>query len=184
MAATNPRNFRTAFRRSSLQHPAAARAILCFAAYHLEWVVPGGQPHDVFPARSDIYDGAAHALVTAYALKRPDGQWSLLLVNRDQSNDYKVKIAFDSHAGEATSFFTGPVEISIFGKGQYHWHPAITRPVGHSEYPGEPSVVTETSGQADPDGPIEHQKRVVDTTSLYDVPAASIVVVHGSVRDH
>jgi len=43
---------------------------------NLEWVVPGEQQHDIFPARSDIYDDAGHALVTAYGLKRPDGQWS------------------------------------------------------------------------------------------------------------
>jgi len=148
---------------------------------NLEWVVPGGQQHDVYPARSDIYDGAAHAQVTAYALRRPDRQWSLLLVNRDQSNDYKLKIIFDRPHGEPSSF-DGPVEISIFGRSQYHWHPAITRPVGHAEYPNEPSVVTETAGKADPDGPIVHLTQTVDATTSYELPAASIVVIHGYVR--
>ena len=150
---------------------------------NLDWVLPGGQQHDVYPARSDIYDDASHALVTAYALKRPDGQWSLLLVNRDQSNDYKVKIAFDHLTGETPSSFVGPVEISIFGKSQYLWHPAITRPVGHAETPRQPSVVAETAGNADPDGPILRLTRTADANTSYDVPAASIVVIHGSAHE-
>src|SRR6202050_3541397 len=62
---------------------------------NLEWVTPRAQPHDLYTAQRDVDDGAAHALVTAYALKRPDGQWSLLVVNRDQQNAHRVKIAFE-----------------------------------------------------------------------------------------
>jgi len=51
-----------------------------------EWVQPGSEAHIMFPAKADLDDGAGHALVTAYALQRPDGQWSLLIVNRDQEN--------------------------------------------------------------------------------------------------
>ena len=150
---------------------------------NLEWVVPGEQQHDIFPARSDIYDDADHALVTAYGLKRPDGQWSLLLVNRDQSNAYRVKIAFEQRNRERSASFDGPVEISIFGKDQYRWHPALTRPAGHAEYPAEASVVTETAGKADPDGPILHIKQTVNAATSYELPAASVVVIRGSIRD-
>ena len=47
---------------------------------NLEWVQPGGGEHQVFSAKGDVDDGAGHALVTAYAVKRPDGQWSLMIV--------------------------------------------------------------------------------------------------------
>ncbi len=57
---------------------------------NLEWVQPGAGEHQMFPAKSDIDDGAGHTLVTAYALKRPDGQWSLMIVNRDQQNAHKI----------------------------------------------------------------------------------------------
>ena len=33
---------------------------------NLEWVQPGAGEHLIFPARSDVDDGAGHALVTAY----------------------------------------------------------------------------------------------------------------------
>ncbi|MGC2368353.1 MAG: discoidin domain-containing protein [Candidatus Sulfotelmatobacter sp.] len=159
---------------------------------NLEWVVPGNEQHKVFSARSDINDGAGHAMVTAYALKRPDGQWSLLVVNRDQRNAHRVKIAFENHAFEKQEIenrdsgqneaFDGTVEISIFGKGQYHWHPGVTRSVGHAEYPAEPSVTVETAGVADPDGPIVHIKQSVSAGTAYDLPAASVIVIRGNIR--
>ncbi len=171
----------TVDRNYNIQQPLAQ--FFASQLINLEWVVPGDQAHDVFPARSDISDGAGHALVTAYALKRPDGQWSLLIVNRDQDNAHSVKIAFDRGSGESSTWFEGPAEISVFGRQQYRWHPAITRPVGHAEYPAQPSVVTETAGMADPDGPILHSKQSVDAATSYELPAASVVVIHGSVRE-
>jgi hypothetical protein len=150
---------------------------------NLEWVLPGDQLHDLFPANSDISDGAEHTLVTAYAVKRPDGQWSLMLVNRDQNNAHKVKIAFERRSGQDSSSFEGPVEISIFGKDQYHWHPGLERPAGHAEYPAQQGVISETAGTADPDGPILHLKEKADASTLYELPAASVVVIRGHVRN-
>jgi hypothetical protein len=149
---------------------------------NLEWVVPGEKQHDVYPAKGNLDDGAGHALVTAYALKRPDGQWSLLAVNRDQQNAHRVRIEFQNQgSGEGDSFF-GPVEISTFGKGQYQWHPGHTRYVGHAEYPGEPPVVAESFGRADPDGPILHAEQDVSADTAYELPAASVVVIRGNIR--
>ena len=44
-----------------------------------EWLKPGNETHELYPAESDIRDSAGHTLVTSYAVKRPDGEWSLLL---------------------------------------------------------------------------------------------------------
>ena len=41
-----------------------------------EWVQPIDAPHKQFKASSDVTDAAGHVLVTAYAVERPDGQWS------------------------------------------------------------------------------------------------------------
>jgi len=52
-------------------------------------------------------DGAGHNLVTAYAALRPDGQWSLMVVNKDQENSHEVSIAFDgakTGSGTASGF--------------------------------------------------------------------------------
>lgn len=151
---------------------------------NLDWVLPGAQPHNVFPAKSDIEDGAGHALVTAYALERPDGDWSLLVVNRDQSNAHRVQVSFQAGDGRSkheSDSFMGQVAISTFGKAQYQWHPALTRPVGHAEQATEPTVVAYTEGSADPDGPVRRSEQTGGPDSWYELPAASVVVLRGKI---
>ncbi len=150
---------------------------------NLEWVQPGDGEHLMFPAQSDVADGAGHALVTAYALRRPDGQWSLMMVNRDQENAHRVRIAFQGQEslGKPMNTFFGPVEISIFGKDQYQWHPGSTRFMAHAEHAGEHSVVANTKGVADPDGPIVHHQQDAGKETSFDLPAASIVVIRGKI---
>ncbi len=142
-----------------------------------EWAQPGSGEHQVFAAKGDVDDGAGHALLTAYALHRPDGQWSLMIVNRDQQNAHRVRIAFQSDEGP--SAFAGPVEISTFGSGQYHWNPAKTRFMPHAEHPTEWPVVSYLPGNAEPDGPIAHAKQNASKDTSYDLPAASVVVIRG-----
>jgi hypothetical protein len=147
---------------------------------NLEWVQPDGAEHEVYSAKSDVEDGGGHELVTAYAVKRPDGQWALMLVNRDQQAAHKVRIAFQGSEGKSVSF-SGPVEISTFGSGQYQWHPAHTRFVAHAERAAERTVVAYTKGWADPDGPIAHDKKNATKDSTYDLPAASVTIIRGNI---
>jgi hypothetical protein len=145
-----------------------------------EWVQPGGGEHRTFAASSDVEDGGGHALVTAYAVSRPDGQWSVMLVNRDQENAHRLRVEFsDGH--NAAGSFVGPLDISTFGSGQYKWHPASTRFMAHAEHAAEHTVVMETQGHADPDGPIVRSKANAGKDTLYDVPAASVVVLRGKI---
>jgi F5/8 type C domain len=129
-----------------------------------EWVEPGNGVQKTFAASGDIFDAAGHSLVTAYALLRPDGQWSLLLVNRDQENAHKVRIEFDSGKGGA-SFFSGPVTMFTFGSAQYQWHP------------------TEFGGFPDPDGPPMKATIVAKADAMYELPAASMTVIRGEIAN-
>lgn len=146
-----------------------------------EWVQPGSGEHQVFAASSDVNDGAGHELVTAYAVMRPDGSWAVMAVNRDQQNAHRVRITFEG-PGEKQSAFAGPVEVSTFGSGQYLWHPAQTRFMAHAEESGNPTIVPTTKGWADPDGPIVQSKLTAEKDTLYDLPAASVVVIRGNTR--
>jgi hypothetical protein len=125
----------------------------------LEWVQPGSGEHHLFNAASDIVDGANNNLVTAYAVQRPDGDWSLLLINKDQENSHSVKISFDDSTQAAAGHFAGPLTVKTFGKAQYQWHPATLT--------------------ADPDGPIATSTINADANTSYDLPAASITVLRG-----
>jgi hypothetical protein len=124
-----------------------------------DWVEPGESRHEVYPARSDVVDPAGHVLVTAYALRRPDGQWAVLLVNKDQENPHAVRIVFDDAGRERT--FAGPVTLVTFGSEQYRWHP-------------EPG-----GGRADPDGPAARSTLTGGPQTTYTLPKASITVVRG-----
>ena len=146
---------------------------------NLEWAQPDGGEHQVFPAKGDLQDGAGHDLVTAYAVRRSDGKWSVMVVNRDQENAHKVRILFDRTGDKNT--FAGPVETSTFGSAQYQWHPAQTRFMAHAEKSGERTIVPTTKGWADPDGPIVHARLTAAKDSMYDLPAASVVVIRGNV---
>ena len=147
---------------------------------NLEWVQPSGGEHQVFAARSDLEDGAGHELVTAYAVKRPDGIWAVMAVNRDQQKAHRVRIRFEGQSHGSIGF-AGPVEISTFGREQYQWHPPQTRFMAHAENSGERTIVATGKGSADPDGPIVHAKLNAEKDTAYDLPAASVVVIRGSV---
>jgi hypothetical protein len=147
---------------------------------NLEWTQPGGGEHQVFAAKADVPDGAGHDLVTAYAVKRPDGTSAVMLVNRDQQNAHKVRIAFQG-AGEPAHAFAGPVEVATFGSAQYQWHPAQTRFMAHAENSGQRTIVPTSKGWADPDGPIVHDKVNAGKDTLYELPAASVVVIRGKM---
>jgi hypothetical protein len=146
---------------------------------NLEWVQPGGE-HQVFAANGNVNDGAGHELVTAYAVKRPDGKWSVMAVNRDQQNAHRVQITFEGPEGKESNF-AGPVEVATFGSAQYQWHPAQTRFMAHAENSGERTIVATSKGWADPDGPIVHSKLTAEKNTPYDLPAASVVVIRGKI---
>jgi hypothetical protein len=131
---------------------------------NLDWVQPGDGAHRLFHAASDIQDAAGHVLVTAYAALRPDGQWSLLIVNKDQENGHTVRIAFDGLKPGGEGRFDGPMKMTTFGSAQYQWHPGTM------------------TGKADPDGPPAHSTIAASPATQYELPAASITVLTGSVR--
>ena len=130
---------------------------------NLEWVQPGDAVNRLYSAASDIRDGAGHVLVTVYAALRPDGQWSLLIVNKDQENAYKVRIAFDNLEPHKSETFAGQVKMATFGSAQYQWHPGGV------------------TGRADPDGPPARSTISASAETQYELPAASITVLTGTV---
>jgi hypothetical protein len=130
---------------------------------NLEWVQPGGEEHRLFRAAGDLEDPAGHSLVTAYAALRPDGQYSLLVVNRDQWNAHKVRIAFHDDKAHTDRSFAGPVVTTTFGRAQYQWHPDAQ------------------GGSADPDGPPVKGSMTANADTNFDLPAASMTVLRGSL---
>ncbi len=100
-------------------------------------------------------------LVTSYALRRPDGNWSLMLVNRDETNSHAVRVVFADQGKKRT--FIGPVTRVTFGSEQYVWHDE------------------ELASHADPDGPPATSQIDANAETVFTVPKASITVLRGRV---
>lgn len=134
---------------------------------NLEWVQPGSGEHYIFPSGSDIHDAAGHLLVTSYAVLRPDGEWSLMLVNKDQETPHSVTISFQNDRSKSVSNFAGPVSSVTFGSEQYRWHTDLRLvPVGGSADPAGPPARSTISARAD---------------TIYKLPKASVTVIRGKL---
>src|SRR5205085_887568 len=65
------------------------------------WATPAALPLQVFPAASDIRDDSGAPLVTAYSLRRPDGRWSILIINKDPERAWDVDVRIlDTQSGD------------------------------------------------------------------------------------
>lgn len=128
---------------------------------NLDWVKHGAGVHQLYPAESDLKDEAKHQLITAYAVKRPDGEWSLLLVNKDPSNAHEVKISFEDGGKEVADGFSGQVKMVTFGAAEYVWH--SSGPTSHAE----------------PDGPAKRSDVNWKAGEKVLLPKASVTVLTG-----
>jgi hypothetical protein len=136
-----------------------------FAAHmiNLEWVAHRSGVHQMFPSSVEVKDSEGNALVTSYAVHRPDGNWSLMLVNRDESNPHAVKVAFEDSASKRTRLFSGPVTLVTFGSEQYMWKDDAQ------------------NSHADPDGPPVAFRAAAGPQTVFNLPKASITVLRGRV---
>jgi F5/8 type C domain len=129
---------------------------------NLDWVQHGAGVHRLYPANADVTDDAGNTLVTAYAAARPDGEWSLLLINKDATNAHAVRVQFADEKSQR--HFDGKLSVTTFGAEQYVWHPAGAL------------------SQADPDGPPAVSSLDARADTQFTLPRASITVLRGKLR--
>src|SRR5436309_7092028 len=135
-----------------------------FAAHmiNLEWVQHHAGVHEMFPSSADITDGDGNLLVTSYAVHRPDGNWSLMLINRDETNPHTVRVLFEDSQRKRQTSFAGPVTLVSFGSEQYVW---INDGPNSRPDPDHPPVATRLEGPP----------------STFTLPKASITVLRGRI---
>ncbi len=124
---------------------------------NLEWVQHRAGAHKLYPAACDLKDAAGHTLITAYAVIRPNQSWSLMLINKDQTNAHEVRLGPGGRQG-----FTNPTTQISYGSEQYMWREAGAN--GRPE-PGDPPVVKSLSAGA----------------QAVLLPKASITILRGKV---
>jgi hypothetical protein len=117
--------------------------------------------HSVYPAKSSIFDGSGRAIVTAYALGRPDGKYGVMLINKNSTATYRVAVRF--HNGQQALHYAGKVDIASIDPQQYQWHAD-----GANSY-------------AAPDGPLVTATVNAGPNTAFTLPPDSLVVLAGNV---
>jgi hypothetical protein len=131
---------------------------------NVEWVQHRSGVHQMFPASADIKDSEGNVLVTSYAVHRPDGNWSLMLVNRDETTAHPVRVEFEDSAARRTNGFAGPVTLVTFGSEQYVWK------------------ADGAKSHADPDGPPVASTVAGGAGAVFTLPKASVTVLRGKTE--
>jgi hypothetical protein len=84
-----------------------------------DWGAPGAAPHRLYAARAALSDPQGRPYVTAYPLQGPDGRWSVMLVNRDETHAHAAPIAFETDGRRAA--LAGPLRVVQYSPEQYAW---------------------------------------------------------------
>ncbi len=86
-----------------------------------DWAQASGGVHAVWPASTSATDAKGRPYVTAYALRRPYGRFSLMLVNRDLHQAHAVRLGFQTaHGWHGAS---GEASMVQYSPRQYAWKP-------------------------------------------------------------
>ncbi len=85
------------------------------------WVKPGDQPHEVYEATSSLFNKSGQPLISAYALRRPDQLWSILIINKDPINSHPINLEFHDKTTREMTITKGDIELFQYSRDQYQW---------------------------------------------------------------
>jgi len=128
-----------------------------------EWTKPGDGLHELYLASVDKPVLQDKSLVTAYPVLRPDGLWSVMVLNKDSISAHTIVVRFHDETGSSESGFEGNIDLFQYSRKQYELSADKQKP-----YPIR-------------DQPPEHQRLRGPTTSLVELPPYSITVMRGKV---
>jgi hypothetical protein len=122
-----------------------------------EWMQqPGHDEHGIFSVSIERPEPS----LTAYALHRPDDQWSVLAINKDPKRSALISVGFKFRGATRAVAFSGKVDLIQFSRQQYAWRddgpngqPARSLPPAHFQWDGTsacelpPSSITVLRGR-------------------------------------
>lgn len=104
-----------------------------------QWAQPGSARHQVLALTTtgDTRNATGQPLVSAHAVRRPDGRLALILIDKDPARAADVSLATE-HAG-ASAPLTGPLDVYAYDGSRYRWraqgpdgHPVLDLPPLHT----------------------------------------------------
>ncbi len=87
-----------------------------------DWTQAGHGLHEIYPVRVETEPMAGKddgPPITAYAVRRPDRRWAVMVVNRDGARAATAQIRFAPSRGVADP--RGPLEVTQYSSANYNW---------------------------------------------------------------
>ena len=132
-----------------------------------EWMEPTSETHEIFRVTINETKNGAHVVtrptVTAYAVRRPDKQWALLVINKHPKRAPRLDVQFKIPGTQKPVRFVGQVEVVQFSRQQYAWQD--DGPNGHPIRSLPPAHFTR------------------DASSPCELPPYSVTVLRGRLRE-
>ncbi len=105
------------------------------------WLEAGTGSHRMYRTSSDVSNAKGQPLVTAYTVRRPDGNLSVLLFNKDPKRTIAVRL--QQEGGGKAGPVQGPLGLEQYSARQYTWNPSPGgRGNGGHPDPNDPPVST------------------------------------------
>ena len=82
-----------------------------------EWLKSSDEIYEIYRAGSDARDAEGNELITAYAGRLPNGEWSLLLISKDPKHVYEANLIFRKRG--IPHDFKGSVDVFQYSGKQY-----------------------------------------------------------------
>ncbi len=139
------------------------------SAYHAaqlitkEWMQPANETHDVFRVTVKPGKPTLSSVVSVYAVRQPDKEWSLLAINKHPNRTARLTVQFNIPGEQHQVTFAGDVELIQFSSDQYLWHD--DGPNGHPIRSLPPARSTQKA------------------SSFYDLPPYSLTVLRGKLAE-
>ncbi len=145
-----------------------------------QWLGQPTQGHRLYPIR------LAHAKtpsppVSAYAVKRPDQQWAILMINKDSKREWTLALSVLNAGHKTIETLRGPADLYQFSTAQYRWkaagahgQPVRSHPPAHRRLSGHDplnirlppwslTVARFENDQLDPPSQIHHDVQTKST---------------------
>ena len=111
------------------------------------WAQPEDKPVKVYTAESNIKDKEGNEIITAYPLYGPDGKWSVMLINKDESKSYHARININDVMNGKIKPFSMDADLYQFSEKEYKWKADGAN--GHPERSNMPQPVSLYDGKTD-----------------------------------
>ena len=99
------------------------------------WLQPGDGANRLYSASVDNLPAEARKFVVAWPVLRPDGRWSVMLINRSPTEQFSIRLAVTARSERPEQIFAAAWEGLQYSASDYRWqaagpdgHPILDKP--------------------------------------------------------